>query len=654
MADNIKAELESKRQKLNRIREEKMRRAAAAASTLGTRSIDSSVHTANHSITSIADIDQILKSLGIETPRAADMSAMGNASESRDPDLVVGGAVNHSVEGRRKDQRKLKAIFGALRVDIPPDLRSQVYTKETQTVASDHETNEALQWDDEEMFVVGQHVEPFHAVVVDSLDPSSVPDAAADMLLASTGGVVDHLSADERERLMNSSQLADFLGKSGRALERMLASSATGEAGAFVNYRTCMGDRRFSGEPDEEFADSEDECNKLMRLTHTIHEPGSEEFRGSSINSVDWCKARPELLLAAYGNVNSENGVAGKPSAGAASRVLIWNQRHGGMKSPEFTLNCYQSPVTCSIFSPYHRYLVYGGTYSGQIVIWDLRTGRTGPVQRSLPSGEAHQHPVYALRTVGNSENAYSLISVSSDGKMCTWRPDMVAKPSQDAINLLYKQTINVATTCLDFPAMAGGDITNKFVVGSDEHNIYLGIRHGSGERNAGISAVLEGHRAQVTSVNCHPQSEWSDLLLSSSLDCTVGIWSLSEMAQIASLTSDNNEYVLDVKWARSNPAVLACSSSGGRISIWDLSRNIELPRVSQSIHGGYPAKRLAWQCGPDSIGGGRTHLAVGTEVGSLHLFAVSELITQSRNDTVSRFNLALKDLRSRHHADRG
>ena len=41
-----------------------------------------------------------------------------------------------------------------------------------------------------------------------------------------------------------------------------------------------------------------------------------------------------------------------------------------------------QSAVLCCKFSPYQPNRVVGGTYSGQIVIWDNRAKRT-PVQRS-------------------------------------------------------------------------------------------------------------------------------------------------------------------------------------------------------------------------------------------------------------------------------
>ena len=48
-----------------------------------------------------------------------------------------------------------------------------------------------------------------------------------------------------------------------------------------------------------------------------------------------------------------------------------------------------QSSVTASCFAKYHPNLVVGGTYSGQIVVWDNRSSRR-TAQRSKLSTSAH------------------------------------------------------------------------------------------------------------------------------------------------------------------------------------------------------------------------------------------------------------------------
>ena len=38
------------------------------------------------------------------------------------------------------------------------------------------------------------------------------------------------------------------------------------------------------------------------------------------------------------------------------------------------------------------------------------------------------QHPVYCMKVVG-TQNAHNLISISTDGKMCSWSLDMLSQP---------------------------------------------------------------------------------------------------------------------------------------------------------------------------------------------------------------------------------
>lgn len=79
------------------------------------------------------------------------------------------------------------------------------------------------------------------------------------------------------------------------------------------------------------------------------------------------------------------------------------------------------------------------------------------------------QHPVYCLSVVG-SQNAHNLISVSTDGRMCSWSLDMLSAP-QETLELHHRQSKAVAVTSMGFPQ---GDV-NNFVLGGEDGNIYTG-----------------------------------------------------------------------------------------------------------------------------------------------------------------------------------
>jgi len=86
-----------------------------------------------------------------------------------------------------------------------------------------------------------------------------------------------------------------------------------------------------------------------------------------------------------------------------------------------------QSDVLSVLFSPFHSNLIFGGTYSGQILLWDTRAKHL-PVLKTPLSAAGHTHPVYAMHMVG-TQNAHNLITSSTDGTVCSWLVDMLAQP---------------------------------------------------------------------------------------------------------------------------------------------------------------------------------------------------------------------------------
>jgi len=76
---------------------------------------------------------------------------------------------------------------------------------------------------------------------------------------------------------------------------------------------------------------------------------------------------------------------------------------------------------------------------------------------------------VYCLKVVG-TQNSHNVISISTDGKLCSWSLDMLAQP-QEILDLQHKQNKAVAATCLAFPQNS----VNNFVIGSEEGHVYSG-----------------------------------------------------------------------------------------------------------------------------------------------------------------------------------
>ena len=125
----------------------------------------------------------------------------------------------------------------------------------------------------------------------------------------------------------------------------------------------------------------------------------------------------PELSVAAY---NKNPAALNEPDG----LVAIWNLHL--LERPEFVFHS-QSDVLSVAFSPFNANLVFGGTYSGQILLWDTRSKHL-PVLKTPLSAAGHTHPVYAIQIVG-TQNAHNLITSSTDGLVCSWLVDMLAQP---------------------------------------------------------------------------------------------------------------------------------------------------------------------------------------------------------------------------------
>jgi dynein intermediate chain len=326
-----------------------------------------------------------------------------------------------------------------------------------------------------------------------------------------------------------------------------------------------------------------------------------------TVTSFDWCPQYPELLVASYANIEQQlqhpDGVC-----------LVWNLRFKHC-IPEYVLTC-QSPVLSACFARFHPNLIIGGTYSGQIVLWDTRSNKRTPVQRSPLSAAAHTHPIYCAQVVG-TQNSHNLITISTDGRMCSWSLDMMSA-AQDSLELSQsKQSRPVAVTSMSFPA---GE-ANNFVIGSEEGAVYSACRHGT---KAGILNCWEGHQAPVTAVDFHPQAQhqaaFSHLFLSSSLDWTVKLWSTKEKSTRPLHSFEHNfDYVYDARWSPLHPAVFATADGTGKLDLWNLNADTELPTASAHVEGAPALNRLTWTPNGNQI-------AIGDDLGRIHLYDVGEV----------------------------
>ncbi|XP_061090226.1 dynein, cytoplasmic 1, intermediate chain 2a isoform X1 [Conger conger] len=608
----LKAELERKKQRLAQIREEKKRKEeerkkkeADLKKDIVSAPDDSDLEKKRR------EAEALLQSMGITPeapvvppPMSPTSKSVGTPSEAGSQDSGD-GAVGprtlhwdsdpstlqlHSDSDLGRGHLKL-GMAKVTHVDFPP--REIVsYTKETQTPVQTQLKEEEDEEEEEEEITPPQT----------TLEHPEEKPAQKDEEEVSP----HELTEEEKLQILHSEEFMTFFDHSTRIVERALSEHVD----VFFDY---------SGRDLEE-KEGEIQAGAKLSLNRQFTDERWSKHR--VVTCLDWSPQYPELLVASYNN----NEDAPHEPDGVA---LVWNMKYK-KTTPEYVFHC-QSAVMSAAFAKFHPNLVVGGTYSGQIVLWDNRSNKRTPVQRTPLSAAAHTHPVYCVNVVG-TQNAHNLISISTDGKMCSWSLDMLSQP-QDSLELVFKQSKAVAVTSMSFPL---GDV-NNFVVGSEDGSVYTACRHGS---KAGISEMFEGHHGPITGIHCHTAVgpiDFSHLFATSSFDWTVKLWSTKNNKPLYSF-EDNSDYVYDVMWSPTHPALFACVDGVGHLDLWNLNNDTEVPTASITVEGNPALNRVRWaQSGRE--------IAVGDSDGQILIYDVGEQIAVPRSDEWTRFGRTLVEI---------
>ncbi|KAA0713312.1 Cytoplasmic dynein 1 intermediate chain 2 [Triplophysa tibetana] len=605
----LKAELERKKQRLAQIREEKKRKEGERKKKEldGQKEGASPPQDDSDLERKRREAEALLQSMGIvdpsmvPPPMSPSAKSVGTPSETGSQDSGDGGTgprtlhwdsdpstlLLHSDSQLGRGPLKL-GMSKVTQVDFPPK-EMVSYSKETQTpTQTQHKEAE----EEEEDLAVTQPV----------LEPQDEKDSQNE----ENDAAPHELTDEEKQQVLHSHEFMNFFDHSSRIVERALSEHVD----IFFDY---------SGR-DLQDKDGESQAGSKLSLNRQFADERWSKHR--VITCLDWSPQYPELLLASY----SSNEEAPHEPDGVA---LVWNMKYK-KTTPEYVFHC-QSAVMSAAFAQFHPNLVVGGTYSGQIVLWDNRSNKRTPVQRTPLSASAHTHPVYCVNVVG-TQNAHNLISISTDGKMCSWSLDMLSTP-QDCLELVFKQSKSVAVTSMSFPL---GDV-NNFVVGSEDGSVYTACRHGS---KAGISEIFEGHHGPITGVDCHTAAgpvDFSHLFVTSSFDWTVKLWSTKNNKPLYSF-EDNSDYVYDVMWSPTHPALFACVDGVGHLDLWNLNNETEVPTASVTVEGNPALNRVRW------THSGR-EVAVGDSDGQVHIYDVGEQISVPRQDEWTRFVRTLTEI---------
>lgn len=218
------------------------------------------------------------------------------------------------------------------------------------------------------------------------------------------------LTSEEVAKEVSKQPFSSFINTASKKVERMLGSPLLSDL--LVDYT----EEKDRGAITTDI--SKDETKFLS--SRQVHEC-SKWTATRDVTDLDWSPLHRELLLSTYhhtggGGPSMQTAVSAVAPRDTLSSSLT--PRSGELQSdglaliwsmtlptrPEHIFTC-GSPVTAGRFHPTDSTLVLGGCDSGQLVVWDARSGRL-PVQKSAlttvagASSKGHTHPISSMEII--------------------------------------------------------------------------------------------------------------------------------------------------------------------------------------------------------------------------------------------------------------
>lgn len=310
--------------------------------------------------------------------------------------------------------------------------------------------------------------------------------------------------------------------------------------------------------------------------------------------------------------------------------------------------------------------IIVGGSYTGQVVLWDSKSPRRSPIEviskieNNSGGVSPHHHPIYSIDIIDN----HHFVTIDTSGHMSVWDINNMKHPLEQT-SLIWVKGINISSDLRSSTPMSPGDISstlnrevsvsccsfkdeNTYYVGSEDGIVYQGQRHGE---QKGLLKQFLGHRATISSVKVHPQqlktpqkgssnyNNIDDLLLSSSLDWTVSLWSPKLSSSPLLTLSCFSDYVTDIAWSKFHPALFAVSDSTGKLSIFNLNAEEKEMPILVNDDSKMALQNVLWSPHDPNI------LVAGSHSGYINIYNADINVTTPSNDEWSKLDKVVEDL---------
>lgn len=341
---------------------------------------------------------------------------------------------------------------------------------------------------------------------------------------------------------------------------------------------------------------------------------------GLVCTSLSW-SCTGNSLAASFGRYDIE-GWCNTPGA-----LCVWNIGDGsvdpttkGSMKVEKTETC----LMCCTYHPAHPALIAGGTFDGEICIWDARNVEAEDMQRarSQINQSSHREPVTAVAWRRDAieqtkyisgEKTYLLVTLGAEGRLLIWIWHERLRHPTYGYELRHASTLpdgdisliggidtttNLSSiptqrqvllggTCLSFGLELGKDQTSC-IVGTDSGGIYKcavyfneqmaaeyqrgtskGETDGEAAMQSPIKYEYERHAGPVLSVDCCRSHR--RIFASGGMDGTVRLYDALKREPLMTL-QPSESFAHGVRWSPHRPTVLAVATGDGFAHLYDFN----------------------------------------------------------------------------------
>ncbi|PIK48818.1 putative WD repeat-containing protein 34-like [Apostichopus japonicus] len=333
------------------------------------------------------------------------------------------------------------------------------------------------------------------------------------------------------------------------------------------------------------------EDTDVVKCVHILTEKSLD--KSMQCTQLSWNRTGSTIAVS-YGRLDHQDWCTHK------GVLCTWNLDRRGINSSKADVAVDVPSCLMSIaFHPVKTAWIAGGSFNGQLSVWDLSQEDEPLLASSGIGDDSHREPITQIVWLQNPDkpSKYLLVSTSTDGRILIWE----MKEGKRTIEL--KEGFLLLASSLPAGFMKGGrsrgdkemgvnsvsyanDDPSLFLVGSDSGGIFKCSMNSrdpvptsevmpSVPLYSPVTFAFEPHNGPVHSVNCSPFHR--NLFLACGIDTSARIYSMLEARHILSVEPGAG-YLFSVQWSPVRPMVFAVTSGEGQLLIYDLQRSRNIP----------------------------------------------------------------------------